>query len=170
MELPETVTIGIRQDLNDQWSVLGSAQWTNWSRLGRVPITTALGPTGQEIAFDYRDEFMFSLGAEYRYSDALTLRAGAAYEISPITNANRGLRVVDADRIWASVGAGFKITDKLSGNISYSHLFIEDGRLGPAPFNPTGLAGTTTGSANVISVGLRYRWDSPENAEGVVTK
>jgi long-chain fatty acid transport protein len=169
--LPETVTLGIRQDLNEQWSVMGTAQWTNWSRVDTVGLTTAFGPVpapASPLLFRYEDEYMFSLGAEYRHNANWTFRAGVAYEKSPITDANRGLRVVDGDRIWASIGAGYKISERFSADVSYSHLFVKDGRLAPAI--ASGLTGSTSGSADIVSVALRYRWDAPATDETLITK
>ncbi len=179
--LPESLTLGIRQDINEQWTVLGTAQWTNWSRLGRSAITSTGGvglPAPTEIGFDYRDEWMFSLGAEYRYNDKLTLRAGAAYEISPVTDKNRGLRVLDNDRFWLSAGLGYKINERFSADISYSHLFIKDGEInitaGHPNFQPApafgDMIGLSKGSANVISVAMRYRWDAPATDEAIIRK
>jgi long-chain fatty acid transport protein len=169
--LPDTLTLGIRQDLNEQWSVMGTAQWTNWSRLGRVAVITPTGaplPGVSPLLFDYEDEYMLSLGAEYRYNANLTLRAGAGYEWSPVSDANRGLRVLDSDRIWVSVGAGYKFSEKLSADISYSHLFFDDGRINPV-YAQFPVPGRSEASADIVSVALRYRWDEPAE-EPVVRK
>jgi long-chain fatty acid transport protein len=179
--LPETLSIGFRQDLNEQWSVLASGQWTNWSRLQRPAITGTGGtglPAPTALGFDYRDEWMFAIGAEYRYNPNWTFRAGTAYEISPVTNTNRGLRILDGDRIWLSAGVGYKLSERLSADLSYSHLFIRGGDVNIVPGNPNfqpapafgAVTGRSSGHADVVSVALRYRWDAPATEETVIRK
>jgi long-chain fatty acid transport protein len=38
VHLPESVLFGVSQVLTPQWQVHAGVEWTNWSRLGRVPI------------------------------------------------------------------------------------------------------------------------------------
>jgi long-chain fatty acid transport protein len=165
--LPESLSLGIRQDINEQWSVMASAQWTNWSRVDTVALVGA--PGTPLLNFNYNDEYMASIGAEYRYNQQWTFRAGAGYEWSPIDDSNRTLRVLDNDRIWLSAGVGYKFSNKLSGDLSYSHLFFKD-----ADVVRTGLPGTVVGrseaSADVISLAVRYRWDAPAEDETVIRK
>ena len=65
------------------------------------------------IAFDYNDGWLASLGGEYKWNPNLTLRAGLAYEKSPIDDANRQISLPDADRIWTSIGASYKISEQI---------------------------------------------------------
>ena len=91
----------------------------------------------------------------------MTLRAGAAYEKSPIQSAEgRTLRLPDSDRVWASIGASYKYSEWTTLDVAYSHLFVEDARtvqdLGPA----TGVyRGEVESSADIISVGVRSKLD-----------
>ena len=55
------------------------------------------------------------------------MRGGAAYELSPVPDSTRTPRLPDNDRIWLSVGAGYKVNEWLTANIAYSHVFIKDG-------------------------------------------
>jgi long-chain fatty acid transport protein len=164
--LPESLSLGIRQDINEQWSVMASAQWTNWSRLGTVNLT---GATVPPLTFNYNDEYMVSLGAEYRYNQNWTFRAGTGYEWSPIDDSNRTLRVLDNDRIWVSAGIGYKFNNKLSGDLSYSHLFFKDGDVVRTGL-PGAVVGRSEASADVISLAVRYRWDAPAEDEAVIRK
>ena len=89
LELPDLVTVGIRHRLNlttfDRWRVMAGYEWSNWSRFDTVVVTG--GPAPVPLPFDYNDGHFFSLGAEYMNSDATTLRAGVAWEESPLDDA-----------------------------------------------------------------------------------
>ena len=108
VNLPDTVSLGLRQRVTPQLTLLGTAEWTNWSRIGTVQHSARLrgrllssAGTPVTIPFQYKDGWFFALGGEYQWSDRLTLRAGAAYEISPITDQVRTPLVPDNNRIWA---------------------------------------------------------------------
>lgn len=153
VSLPETITLGIRQRVTDQFTVLAGAEWSNWSRLGTIDVVTDAGGVATQLDFRYEDGWFLALGGEYRWNDALTLRAGAAYEWSPVQDENRSMRLPDADRLWLSVGASYAVNDRITVDAAYSHLFIED-----APVNVEGVyRGTSRGDADIVSVSLRYK-------------
>jgi long-chain fatty acid transport protein len=185
LNTPEIVTLGLKQDLNPQWTVTGTVQWTNWSRLQAPPIVNRV--TGTPIAglgLRYRDEWFFAAGAQYNWNQYLSLRAGVAYELSPITDETRGVRVLDNNRLWLSAGLGYKVTDRLALDVGYSYLALESGKVNIVgvgnPANPAGnpsftafnYSGETRGNAHIIAASLKYRWDTPaaEPVRPVITK
>jgi long-chain fatty acid transport protein len=172
--LPEIATLGLKQDLDPRWTVTGTVQWTNWSRLQAPPIVNRVtGAPITGLGLRYRDEWFFAAGAQYKWNDFLTLRAGVAYELSPITDETRGVRVLDNDRVWLSAGLSYKWNEKLSFDLGYSHLFLEKGKVdivAPGnPLNPVGnpsftafnYSGESRGSADIVAFSLKYRWDDP---------
>jgi long-chain fatty acid transport protein len=185
LNLPEIVTLGLKQDINPQWTITGTVQWTNWSRLQSPPIVNRannLPITG--LGLRYRDEWFFAAGLQYNWDQNLSLRAGIGYEISPITDETRGVRVLDNNRLWLSAGLGYKLTDKLAFDVGYSYLRLADGKVNIVapnnPVNPAGnpsftafnYSGESRGHAHILAVSLKYRWDDPAPApvRPVVTK
>jgi long-chain fatty acid transport protein len=176
LTLPEQVTLSFRQAMAPGWAVLGTVEWTNWSRLGDVSALAAgCGPTGvcEVLNLNYRDGWLFALGAEYAYSPALLLRAGVAYEISPIENDTRDILVPDSNRVFLSLGASYKYSEQIVVDVAYSHVFFEDARfcMASAAANAGSthcnagtppaailLRGDVDSSVDIISVGLRYRF------------
>ncbi len=180
IKAPDQVTVGIKQKINDQWTVLGNFEWTRWSVFNNFPAYSTGGvlPVGlnfTNFAFRWSDGWYASLGAEYKYNPNLTLRGGLGYERSPVTNTVRGVRVPDSDRVWLTVGASYQYSQKLSFDVSYAHLFFRT-----APINITSVAnpafaavgvpfvGTARTTMDIVSVGLNYRFDEP--VRGVVAK
>ena len=141
--LPEQVTFSIRQALTPGWTLLGTVEWANWSRVGNVAaIGAGCGPSGacEVLNLNYRDGWLFALGAEYAYSPLLTLRGGVAYEISPIEDSTRDILVPDSNRVWVSLGASYRYSDHITVDLAYAHVFFED-----APFC---IASPATGSTH----------------------
>lgn len=173
VELPEIVTLSLRQDVAPNWRFLGSVEWTNWSRVSELRIICDVGPappgcaggpgsTLNALPLGWDDGWMFSAGLEHNYSEKLTLRGGVAYEISPIDSAEgRTLRVPDSDRIWVSAGASYQYNENTTIDFSYAHVFVEDartlqGEVAPGVF---AIEGDVESSVDIISVGVRSKLD-----------
>ena len=174
--LPETITIGLRQQIAPQWALLAGFEWMGWSRL-KAPLVTNrnTGATVTQLFFDYKDGWMASLGAEYKWSPEWTFRGGLAYERAPINDGNRDVRLLDGDRVWASLGASYRFNNKLSLDLAYSHVFVRSGTISvPARVCigclPIAYTGVSKGRSDIISVGLNYRWDDPKVAQPVFAK
>ena len=164
LDLPDMVTVGLRQRLTPVWTLLAGFEWDHWSLLGNVPVVASgpLPPAGtvlNSIPFKYSDGWLASLGGEYQWNPNLTLRAGVAYEKSPIDDANRQITLPESDRVWTSVGASYKVSNKMSLDIAYSHLFPVNGTI--TYTTPVSFYGTLTSHIDIVSVGFQYRWDTP---------
>ena len=179
MNLPEIVTVGLSQRLDPQWKILAGYEWTNWSRVKVIPVfDTFNGTIATTLPFRYEDGHFFSLGAEYQWNPSLALRAGVAYELSPITTQTRSVNLLDNDRLWASIGASYNWSEKLSFDVSYSHIFVKNTPIRLVPGNPQFVdplffTGESKPSANIVSVAMKYRWDNPAvaiPAEPIVRK
>lgn len=158
IDTPEKVTGSIRQELSSNMRILGTVEWVNWSRADVHPVTG--NPAGIRFDFQWDDGWLFALGGEYDVNDKLTLRAGGAYEISPIQEpTQRLLQVPDADRIWASIGATYKWNEHMSFDFAYSHVFVDEERFARTPSNgvPFVLAGEADSAVDIVSVGLKMR-------------
>jgi long-chain fatty acid transport protein len=162
---PDQLTIGLSQMITPAFTVHAGFEWTNWSVL-ETPLV--VGPGGRvvtDLPLNYDDGFFYSLGFDYRLTDQLTLRAGVAYEQSPIDTEIRSTRLPDNDRIWASVGASYQWNNKLSFDIAYTHIFTKetDIRILPGHQDYEGLpfVADVDAAVDIVSVGLRYRWDDP---------
>jgi long-chain fatty acid transport protein len=171
LTLPEAVTFSFRQAVAPSWAILGTVEWTNWSRLGDVAaVGSGCGATGvcEVLNLNYRDGWLFSLGAEYAYSPTLLLRAGVAYEISPIEDRVRDILLPDSNRVFLSAGASYRYSEQIIVDLGYSHLFFEDADFcigsggGSTHCNPGTttvlLQGSTDTSVDIVALGLRYRF------------
>jgi long-chain fatty acid transport protein len=96
------------------------------------------------------------------------VRAGVAYELSPIDVDNRNPRLPDADRVWLSLGATYNWSDRLAFDVGYSHLFsVGNTDINIAPGNPIfptrGIvfAADVDSSVDIVSASVKFRWDDP---------
>ncbi|MEH3144514.1 MAG: outer membrane protein transport protein [Methylobacterium frigidaeris] len=165
---PEKVSVGLTQALSPTTRINFGFEWDNWSRVGTVPISLASsGSPVSALPLNYRDGFFYAVGGEVDLSPQWTARAGFAYEISPINLANRTPRLPDGDRYHVSGGVSYRYSDKVQFDLGYTHIF-QAGRTriaivpGEASYiAPLAYLATADASADIVSVGLKYRWDSP---------
>lgn len=168
---PEQLTVGLTQQLTPDLKLDLGFEWMNWSRLGSPAVVLPTAGVTGPITLNYRDGYHYSVGLEYQATRELTLRTGLAYEESPIGIDNRSTRIPDNDRIWASIGAGYRWNEKLSFDVAYSHLFVRDTKIAisslpgsnTAEFATAGLPffADVDSRVDIVSVGLKYRWDNP---------
>lgn len=163
LNTPEKLSVGLTQALSPVARMSLGFEWDNWSRLGTVGIVgRTTGGIATTLPLNYHDGYTYSVGGEYDWSPAITVRGGIAYEQSPIDFSNRSVRLPDGDRLNVSVGGSYRWSEKLTLNIAYSHLFlVGESRLLAGPgrdYNVSNivLAADTRGGADIVSVGFRY--------------
>src|SRR6185437_4014843 len=173
VDLPDVVSLGIRQRIDQQLTLLGTVEWTNWSRIGTANVLlrsgaqATIGGNAVTLPFQYDDGWFFSVGSEYRWSDRLTLRSGIGYEISPITDQVRIPIIPDNNRFWASVGASWEVWKGFSFDLAYSHLWVKDPSInitsasGNPWFDGVPYVGDGKAHIDILSIGIKYRWDEP---------
>ena len=177
VNLPDIVSLGIRHQFDPRWTVMGTVEWSNWSRIGTVNVNQVnggpalIGTTPLSIPLQYDDGWFFSAGAEYRWTERLTVRGGIGYEISPISDRVRTTRLPDNDKFWASIGASWKVAPFAHFDLAYTHLWVKDtnvtitGPSGNPNFNPvTGInyIGTVDAQVDILSLALVVRFDDLE--------
>jgi len=174
LDLPDIVSVGIRHRFDDRWTVMGTAEWTNWSRIGTTVVNQAaggpalIGRSPVALPLQFRDGWFYSVGAEYVMDARTTLRGGVGYEISPITDRVRIPLLPDNDRIWLSAGASYKILPNFIMDIGYSHIWVKDSNINISAASgnpwftpPITYVGNASVGINIYSVGLRYMFNAP---------
>lgn len=177
LQTPEIATLSLRQAMGQDTRLLGSVEWSNWSRLDQVdfiaqstggiaaqPVTP--GHTLNVLDFHWNDGWFFALGGEWDYTKELTLRAGAAYEISPIRDADqRKINVADSDRVWLSLGATYAFSATTAFDFAYTHIFFDDAPIDSLTTTPAGptapvrrFVGYADQSADIIAMSLKTKW------------
>jgi long-chain fatty acid transport protein len=168
INLPDQLSVGLRQRFLDRWTFLAGFEFANWSRIGSPVVTGAATIT---LPFQYSNGYFYSAGFEYAALPNLTLRTGIAFEQSPITDAVRTPRLPDNDRMWYSVGATYQAPFKgLSFDVGYSYIDVKNTplNLGPTTGNPNSgvgslvYVGSVQSNIHIFSVAARYQWDAPE--------
>lgn len=164
VNLPDTLTIGLRQGIGDRFTLLAGYEWSNWSRIGTARVTLSNGGT-LNLPFNYKDGHFYSIGGEYKIDPAWTIRAGIGFEKSPISDVERTPRLPDNDRTWYSAGLSWKpaFMPGLNLDLGYSYIDVKSTPINVVAGNPWFITGAPyTGSVeshvHIVSVGARYQF------------
>lgn len=170
LNLPNRVNLSLRQSVSDKLDILGSVEWQNWGRIGHARLNNPANAALSVLPFGYSDGWMFALGAEYKVMQNLTLRAGIAYEISPVKDAVRRLSLPDSDRLWLSTGLTYDVSERLSVNASYSYLHFAKAPITQTVQPGVVFTGQSKQSAHLLSIGLTSRFGVPPKREEALVK
>ncbi|HUI96984.1 MAG TPA: OmpP1/FadL family transporter [Xanthobacteraceae bacterium] len=184
IRLPDVVSAGIRQRVTDAFTVMGTVEWSNWSRIGTSVITQpggapALVATSPvTLPFQYRDGWYAAIGGEYQWTPRLALRAGIAFESSPVTDQVRTPVVPDADRLHVATGLSYAWTQRLTLDLAYTHIFVDNAPIDISatsgnPFFNSALGsyvGTSSPHIDILSLGLRYKFEPAPPSMPLKTK
>lgn len=126
---PESVGLSLYQRVTDRVALLGTIEWTNWSRFDELRLEFDSGAPDDVTPENWQDTFFVALGANYQVSDSFTARAGVAYDQSPVKDEFRTARLPDEDRFWVALGGTWAMTEMVSLDFGYTHIFVKDASL-----------------------------------------
>jgi long-chain fatty acid transport protein len=129
VSLPGSLSVSVFSRLNDTWDLMADATWTRWSQFGRLAVYRDSGALLTQTIENWDNTMRYSIGANYHYNDAVTLRAGLAYDEEAISEKFRTVRIPGNDRKWLSLGAGWQATPSTKLDVGYAHLFVSDTKI-----------------------------------------
>ena len=164
---PESLTFGVTHRVGERWTLLAGAEWTNWSRFRELVVRFDDGRAPSVTEQRWRDTWFLSAGTEYQASRDLALRAGFAWDKTPVRDETRTPRIPDSDRYWLSVGASWRaLPVSLPGmtlSAAYTHVFADEGRVrltdpgpGSSNFLRGNLSADYSASVDILSVQARF--------------
>ena len=140
---PQSATFSATHQLTDAVLLQAGATWTGWSSFEYFDVIATenladLTPDVSDIAANnglgngyighivekWEDVWAIAIGGTYQFNDKLALRAGYAYDQSPVTDEYRTARVPSSDRQWLTFGAGYKFDQNLSVDVAAGYLFM----------------------------------------------
>ncbi len=125
VHLPPSLSLSLYRQCGP-WSLMGDVTWTGW---GRFQTLVVEGEDGSRHVQQERweDTMRYSLGVGFATSDTLLLRAGVAYDQSPVASAElRTPRIPDSDRTWLALGLSWQATPGLRLDAGYTHILVAD--------------------------------------------
>lgn len=159
IDLPATVTASLTQEIGEQFTLSSDVQFTGWHVFKQVSVDAPPNPNFTFVE-KYRDSWMISVGGQYHIDEIWTLRAGFAWDESPVTDAYRDTGVPDKDRTMLGVGAGIRLSDVSALDIGYAYYFGDPASMNKSinavdPITGVRLQGEYNNALNYLSVSYR---------------
>ena len=166
LETPDTFSLALSQKIGDRVELLADATWTGWSTVNAlVPLLSNGTRATAPVRYNFKDTWRFGVGAKYQLNDSWNLRAGLAFDESPVPDdQSRTMTVPDSDRTWLAFGARWNLTKTASLDMGYAHIFFKDSSTARAVKNTAETAtlqtvrGDFKTSADLFSVQLNYNF------------
>jgi len=167
VNLPSSMTLGYAYVPSEKWAIEVDVAFTRWSVFADQDaefgfsnvVTRGLGVTPR----DYNDTWSFYIGGHYQLTDKIDLLAGALYYEAASPKGHVDNVLVDADRLAASIGIRYKVTENLDVDMAYLGMYhfkrdIANGQV----FAKTGLNidGKYQSYTNDFMMNITYRFDA----------
>jgi len=157
---PAVHTLSATWQATDQFALMAETSRTGWSSLQEIRIqfdNPAQADSAE--AYNWGDSWFYSVGGEFAFNDAFTLRAGVARDDSPVSFPYRTPRMPDQDRMWYSIGLTWAATENFELNASYAYIdLVDTPEIDILSSSRSRLTGSYDGGANLFGVSAQYRF------------
>jgi long-chain fatty acid transport protein len=120
---PQYVEVGFYHEVNDQFALVATVDWEDWSQFDEIPLSISTGASGA-IPTGWDDTYKLSGGIRYRPSNPWLLMTGFAYDSSPVDAKDRTADLPVDRQLRYAVGAQYQWSERLNigGNFEYIDL------------------------------------------------
>lgn len=132
---PESLSVHGMYKVSDKANLFGDVTWTRHSRFNKAELVfekeKTIGMSKKSdrttITPNWRNTYKVGFGGSYQISEPLQLRAGIAFDKSPVRNADYRMNSLpDGNRIWFSAGMKYHIGKNHVVDAAYTHIHIND--------------------------------------------
>lgn len=170
---PESLSVHGMYKATDKFNLFGDVTWTRHSRFNKAELvfekekSIANGKKSDRttITPNWRNTYKVAFGGSYQVTEPLQLRAGIAFDKSPVRNADYRMNSLpDGNRIWFSVGAKYQLGKNHVIDAAYSHIHINDTvyRAGKASGNDVDSRGASSArfknKADILGLQYTYKF------------
>ena len=122
LDLAQAVRVGAYHEIDDQWAILGTVGWEDWSTVDSLLVNTNGG--GAAIPRNWNDTYHFSIGAHYKPVEDWLLQAGFTFDTSPVDAKDRTADMPIDRQIRIGLGAQHQLSETMTvgGSVVYADL------------------------------------------------
>jgi len=159
LPLPATLSVGVGFKPMDRLTLavdVNRVEWSAYERLRFDFTKPVAGRDFSENARNYEDSYIYRIGGEYQTTEALTLRAGAYYDNSPVQSGYLTPETPDANALGLSAGLTYNVSDMFSVDASF--LYINKEERTDTGAQSGGIAGTYKSVAYIPGIALNFKF------------
>lgn len=155
---PSVTTLSAAWQITDAFALMADVSKTDWHSLQEINIDYDSNQANTVEQFAWEDTMFYSIGAEYALSDAFTLRAGLAYDETPVQDEHRTPRLPDNNRNWYSVGLTWNASEAMEISAAYTRVVVKDPEMDVVSSSGSRLVGDAQGHANLFGISAQYKF------------
>ncbi|MFI7838864.1 OmpP1/FadL family transporter [Pseudomonas asiatica] len=128
LNVPQTVTTSIAHDLNEQWKLLGSLGWQDWSDFGDVGVDVDVngGGVSRTVNRKYKDTWHASVGAMYQATRQVRWNVGVGYDSSAVDDKDRTVDNPMGEAWRLATGVNYEVEEGLDLHLAYTLVWLGD--------------------------------------------
>ena len=128
LNVPQTVTFSIAHQLDDQWTLLGSLNWQDWSDFGDVgvEVDSNAGGTSRTVDRRYKDTWHAALGAQYQATRQWRWSVGLGYDSSAVDDKDRTVDNPMGEAWRLAAGVNYQVDEGLDLHVAYTLVWLGD--------------------------------------------
>ena len=166
LPLPSNTTLGVSYRPTDRWELALDLQYVGWNAYDSLNVyfnEAELGIAPIKAEKDYKNSMTYRIGASYKTTDRLVLRAGVYYDQSPIRKKLYNPETPGMDKLGLSAGLTFEPYKGLQFDVAFLYIqgFSQHGKY-PYKNVVTGVdemfEGKYKSTAFSPSIGISYRF------------
>jgi len=159
VHLPESASLSAAWTVNERLTLLADYTWTGWSRHKEFRVRFANGLSDSVSTYNWHDTGFYALGLNYRLNARWLLRAGVAYDESPVPDAEHRTPIgPDNDRRWYAVGATYAPGSAFSVDAALAYIDMNDAVIDNTDSQGHRLTGRYRLSGGFLSVQASWRY------------
>jgi long-chain fatty acid transport protein len=161
LTLPPMLTVGLANRAIKDVTLEADLQWVGWSKVRSITIDF-VNPLAPDVTtvYNWQDSYSLRFGAEHSRG-AMTLRAGYAYDATPVPSDTIDPSIPDSDKHTVSFGGGYRLG---KATIDAAYMFIRsndrnvDHTITPVAGPPFVQRGKYSARTHELGVGVTYRF------------
>lgn len=128
LNVPQTVTASIAHDLDEQWKLLGSLGWQDWSDFGDVGVDVDANGGGVSRTVDrkYKDTWHASVGAMYQATRQVRWSVGVGYDSAAVDDKDRTVDNPMGETWRLATGVNYQVEEGLDVHLAYTLVWLGD--------------------------------------------
>lgn len=158
VDFPDIVSFGSVWKVDNQLTTMFDATWTKWSDTRKFSLKFGNLTPAQVQILDWRDSWRIAFGGSYRVDERNTVRAGVAFDQSPINGRFRTALLPQADSLMLGAGISHRVSENLQIGFSYNYVQEANASLHVGQLAAGTLIGTVRQHSHALGVESRFQF------------
>lgn len=163
LPLPSNWNFGVSYMPTDRWVVAFDLQYVGWKAYDRLVVDfkeNMLNDNDQDLKKDYKNTFVYRLGAQWQASKALQVRLGAYFDETPVRCDYYNPETPGANKLGVSAGLSYEPVRNMTLDLAFTFIkgFKREGSYEYLPPMTGSFSGEYESTAYVPSLGVSVRF------------